>query len=113
MPTYDVTSPDGKKYRVTAPEGATQQDAIQYVQKNQPKLTAATSGKTPPVHQMGTLESIGTGMRDPIEGLAQGLTHVLPTGVVRAGNKFNNWLRDQGVPLAEMPTGDDVTLDKS
>jgi hypothetical protein len=32
MPTFDVTSPDGKKYRVTAPEGATQEQIIAYAQ---------------------------------------------------------------------------------
>jgi len=31
MPTYEVTSPAGKKYRVDAPEGATQEDAIKYI----------------------------------------------------------------------------------
>lgn len=32
MPTFDITSPDGQKYRVTAPEGATEQDALAKVQ---------------------------------------------------------------------------------
>lgn len=32
MPVFMVSSPDGKKYRVNAPEGATQQDAIARVQ---------------------------------------------------------------------------------
>src|ERR1051325_6098085 len=31
MPTFEVTSPDGKRYRVTAPEGATKQDALDRV----------------------------------------------------------------------------------
>src|SRR5690349_16206722 len=34
MPVFKVTSPDGRTFRVTAPEGATQADAIAYVQKN-------------------------------------------------------------------------------
>lgn len=34
MPTYEVRSPDGTAYRVNAPDGATQEDAIAYVQKN-------------------------------------------------------------------------------
>ena len=33
MPTFEVTSPDGRKFRVTAPEGATQEQAIAYVQQ--------------------------------------------------------------------------------
>jgi len=32
MPQYEITSPDGTKYRVTAPEGASQQDVMAYVQ---------------------------------------------------------------------------------
>lgn len=34
MPTFEVVSPDGTKYRVNAPDGATQDDAIAYVQSN-------------------------------------------------------------------------------
>lgn len=36
MPTYNVTGPDGQKYRVTAPEGATQEEIIAYAQQNVP-----------------------------------------------------------------------------
>lgn len=32
MPEFEITSPDGAKYRVTAPEGATEQDAMKRVQ---------------------------------------------------------------------------------
>lgn len=41
MPTYEVVSPDGTKYRVNAPEGASQDDAIAYVQKS---FVEATKG---------------------------------------------------------------------
>lgn len=34
MPQFVVTSPDGRKYRVNAPAGSTQADAIAYVQQN-------------------------------------------------------------------------------
>jgi len=34
MPKYDVTSPDGQTYEVNAPKGATEEDAIAYVQSN-------------------------------------------------------------------------------
>ena len=29
---YEVTSPDGKKFEITAPEGATQDQVLQYAQ---------------------------------------------------------------------------------
>lgn len=34
MAQYDITSPDGKKFRITAPEGATQEQVLAYAQKN-------------------------------------------------------------------------------
>lgn len=32
MPTFEITSPNGQKYRVTGPDGATEQDALQQIQ---------------------------------------------------------------------------------
>ena len=34
MPKYVITSPDGSRYEVTAPEGATEQQVLEFVQKN-------------------------------------------------------------------------------
>ena len=42
MPTFELTSPDGKKYRVEGPEGATQEQAYGILQKQ----LAAQSGNT-------------------------------------------------------------------
>ena len=48
MPLYEVTAPGGKKYQVNAPEGATQEDAIEYVATQvipqQPTPQEATAG---------------------------------------------------------------------
>jgi hypothetical protein len=33
MATFEVTSPDGRKFRVTAPDGATQEEAIEYAKQ--------------------------------------------------------------------------------
>lgn len=40
MPTFVVTAPDGKEYEVTAPEGATQEQVLAYVQANAGKPAA-------------------------------------------------------------------------
>ncbi len=37
-------------------------------------------------------KSLGAGIKDPVTGLAQLLTHVLPDKAVEAGNELNNWL---------------------
>ncbi|MFA6152999.1 MAG: hypothetical protein WC716_16875 [Chitinophagaceae bacterium] len=40
MPIFEVTSPDGRVIEVTAPEGATEEQAIQYAQSNWEELSA-------------------------------------------------------------------------
>jgi hypothetical protein len=47
MPTFDVVSPDGKTFRVNAPEGANQDDAIKYVQENLYKSKASPKPAMP------------------------------------------------------------------
>lgn len=34
MPKYRITAPDGKTYDVNAPDGASQDDVLKYVQQN-------------------------------------------------------------------------------
>jgi hypothetical protein len=34
MPTYEITSPDGRTFQVTAPDGATQEQVLSYAQQN-------------------------------------------------------------------------------
>ena len=61
MPTFLVTSPEGKKYRINAPDGSTQEDAINYVRGNfQPPQKTQTSTAT----EAGT-DSAGTPPRSP------------------------------------------------
>jgi hypothetical protein len=44
MPTFELTSPDGKTYEINAPEGATSAQAFQYLKQSKPDLFAAKSG---------------------------------------------------------------------
>ena len=50
-------------------------------------------------------EKITKGLRDTVDGGAQLLTHILPQGVVDAGNNFNNWLADKTGLVAKLPAG--------
>ena len=65
-----------------------------------------TVGDAAPVGPAPTrLEKIGHGIMDPINGGAQLLTHLLPDGVVKAGNQLNNWLADKTGLVARIPEG--------
>lgn len=47
MPTYQITAPDGKKLRITAPEGATQEQVLAYAQQNYKGQQAAQPKEHP------------------------------------------------------------------
>lgn len=59
----------------------------------------------PQPQPMSRAEKIGAGVADPIHGGAQLLTQMLPEGVVKAGNRFNNWLADTTGLVAKLPEG--------
>lgn len=50
-------------------------------------------------------EKVVQGAIDPIAGGAQLLTKLLPDGVVKAGNRLNNWLADTTGMVARLPEG--------
>ena len=61
-----------------------------------------------PMEQPKPISNLGRvvkGAVDPIEGTAQLLTNVLPSGVVKAGNALNNWLADKTGMVAKIPEG--------
>lgn len=43
MPSYQVTAPDGRRYRVNAPEGATPEQALQYAQQDYQRRSGGQS----------------------------------------------------------------------
>lgn len=76
MPKYEVTAPDGKVYEVNAPEGATEQQAIEYVQKSIYKAPV----EVPPMDFSPTngmsetdkfLAGMGKGASDLMQGAGQ------------------------------------------
>lgn len=75
MPQYIVTSPDGRKFKVNAPEGATQQDAINYIRDQQTKQPmSAEREKTGAVSAalQGVGQGVTFGLSDEAEGAIRG-----------------------------------------
>lgn len=72
MPTFEVTSPDGKTWDVTAPEGATQEQVLQYAQS---QWAAQVKPPSAAVRAGGAINEIprqvGLTARYGLEGLAQ------------------------------------------
>jgi hypothetical protein len=48
MPTYRITSPDGQKFDVTAPDGATQDQVLEYAKSHWGKSAPSKPAKEPP-----------------------------------------------------------------
>ena len=98
MPVARFEMPDGRIARFEVPEGTTPEQAQAMIQEALPNLGASKGPLT-------RTEKITTGMADPIHGGAQLLTKILPEGVVRAGNEFNNWLADKTGLVPRLPEG--------
>lgn len=71
MPTYEITSPEGKTYEVSGP--GTREEALAKV-KQQVAKPALPSGVLP--ETMGAGERFMTGLADPMVGGSQMLTHL-------------------------------------
>lgn len=59
MPRFNVTSPDGRTFEVNAPEGATKEDAIAYVQKMQASKPQPAPQAEPAAPQRSTGQEVG------------------------------------------------------
>lgn len=46
MPRFEITAPDGRKFEVNAPEGATEQDAIAYIQQQEAARAERIAART-------------------------------------------------------------------
>jgi hypothetical protein len=68
-------------------------------------LSDLIAGRPAPVDPLSRTEKVATGMMDPIHGGAQLLTKMLPEGVTKAGDQFNNWLADKTGLVARIPEG--------
>lgn len=74
MPIFEVTAPDGKTYEIEAPEGATPEQVLAYVQENM-----ANAPKDD-----GKLNGLMLGALKPVDNAARALAGALPEGVTNA-----------------------------
>lgn len=83
MPTYRITSPDGQTFDVKAPEGATEQEVMDYV-RSQTAQTQETQPVEAPVAQapqgapVSRTERFFRGVADPVVGASQLVANMLP-----------------------------------
>lgn len=79
MPDFMITSPDGQQYRVSGPEGSTEQEALAHLQSNLGAAPASSAEKSP---VMDFIKSIPRGM-------VTGLTSVPNSSMVPIGDELD------------------------
>lgn len=62
MPTYEITSPEGRKFQVTAPDGATQEQVMAYVQAQNAPYDAGTAAQRGAAEVAKEYGPVGAGM---------------------------------------------------
>lgn len=111
MPRYQVTSPDGKKWEVTAPEGATQDQVIEYAkqqwQMQQEPAPQTAPAQPPQGDSVG--RQVGLFARSGIKGLA-GLVSPITDTIGGGANAILNGLGDTRTPRFQqlVPTVDNL-----
>lgn len=109
MPVYEITSPDGKTFEVTAPEGASEQDVLAYAQahfqqpeaapkawqptKRSPEDIRGMAGKQTAASEMSGLEQFGTGVAKGVRDFAVGAGQAAVEG--GPGGQLARWIAEQ------------------
>lgn len=98
MPIARFEMPDGRIARFEVPEGTTPEQAQAMIAEALPTVQQAAQ-------PLSRTDKVLQGIKDPISGGAQMLTQALPSGVVEAGNRLNNWLADKTGMVGRLPEG--------
>jgi hypothetical protein len=107
MPVARFQTPDGRIARFEVPEGTTPEQAQAMMAQHFAPNAQPTGPKAEPVTRT---EKLVRGLRDPLDGAAQLLTHVLPSGAVDSVNQANNWLADKTGLVAKLPERNTASL---
>lgn len=76
MPTFEITAPDGKRLRIEAPAGATQEQVLAYAQQNyraQPQVTHTGGEARNPTEGMSGFDRFRAGLGKSLVDTAAGL----------------------------------------
>jgi hypothetical protein len=78
MPTYRITSPDGQAFEVNAPEGATQDQVLEYAKSHWGKgqAKAMLPKERAPVEDPGLLSSLAIGAGKTVDSVLDGMTQM-------------------------------------
>lgn len=88
MPTYVITSPNGKEYEIEAPQGASQEQALAYFQQNWEKQQS-------PKADTNALSAFGAGLGKGVGGVALTAQDLLGRGLGALGADLaSKWLRN-------------------
>lgn len=85
MPDFEITTPDGRKFIVTAPEGASQDDVMRYARENTPPALERTGE---PIGRMGRFMQ---GLGDIPAGFEQFLANVIPDSAKSIVNRATEY----------------------
>lgn len=101
MPTYEITAPDGRKFRVTAPEGATREQALERVKK---QYSSASAAKAPPSE--GSFAGLKREIMNPRESLSPAnLASAAVRPIVQGVTAIPGIFADAGMAAWNLATG--------
>lgn len=99
MPSFEITAPDGKKYAIQAPEGATAEQALEYFKANwqsaRQEPTPSMSGESPTGQFLRGFSQKG---KEAAVGLAE-LTNLVPESVSQQVRAEREWVKQR--PMAQ------------
>lgn len=101
MPVFEITSPDGKVYEVNAPEGATKEDALAYVQSQQQQpFSVGETIRNIPSSAVEYGKNIASAVLSPIQTL-KGALDIGSGAMVNAIPGYEQFLTRTGLETPE------------
>ncbi len=94
MPDFTFTSPEGKNYMVSGPEGATKEQAFGILQQ---QIGTAKPGKIPQQSQMGGVEQFTAGLEKGMAGYPQAAANIAGSPEKAAKANLGMQMREQQI----------------